>query len=87
MILPQQQTIRDILEAGATSLCHPGGTELAGTLESACKTPPRLVITDSPGVRQSKARSCRAHVQLTSFSILFARYKGNLRQADARRGS
>lgn len=78
LILPQQQTIRDILEAGAISLVT-RETELTRTLESLRK-PPRLVITDSQafGIVDKLVPK---NVQLTSFSILFARYKGNLRQA------
>ena len=69
LILPQQQTIRDILEAGATSIvCRE--TELAATLAKLGQ-PPRMVITDSQA----------ENVPLTSFSILFARYKGRLDQA------
>ena len=78
LILPQQQTIRDILEAGAISLVT-RETELTHTLES-LREPPRLVITDSQafGIVDKLVPK---NVQLTSFSILFARYKGNLRQA------
>lgn len=78
LILPQQQTIRDILEAGAISLVT-RETELTRTLES-LREPPRLVITDSQafGIVDKLVSK---NVQLTSFSILFARYKGNLRQA------
>ena len=78
LILPQQQTIRDILEAGAISLVT-RETELTRTLES-LREPPRLVITDSQafGIVDKLVPK---NVQLTSFSILFARYKGNLRQA------
>ena len=78
LILPQQQTIRDILEAGAISLVA-RETELTRTLES-LREPPRLVITDSQafGIVDKLVPK---NVQLTSFSILFARYKGNLRQA------
>lgn len=78
LILPQQQTIRDILEAGAISLVT-RETELTRTLES-LREPPRLVITDSQtfGIVDNLVPK---NVQLTSFSILFARYKGNLRQA------
>ena len=78
LILPQQQTIRDILEAGAISLVT-RETELTRTLES-LHEPPRLVITDSQafGIVDKLVPK---NVQLTSFSILFARYKGNLRQA------
>ena len=78
LILPQQQTIRDILEAGAISL-FTRETELTRTLES-LREPPRLVITDSQafGIVDKLVPK---NVRLTSFSILFARYKGNLRQA------
>ena len=78
LILPQQQTIRDILEAGAISLVT-RETELTRTLES-LREPPRLVITDSQafGIVDKLVPK---NVRLTSFSILFARYKGNLRQA------
>ena len=78
LILPQQQTIRDILEADAISLVT-RETELTRTLES-LREPPRLVITDSQafGIVDKLVPK---NVQLTSFSILFARYKGNLRQA------
>lgn len=78
LILPQQQTIRDILEAGAISLVT-RENELTRTLES-LREPPRLVITDSQafGIVDKLVPK---NVQMTSFSILFARYKGNLRQA------
>ena len=78
LILPQQQTIRDILEADAISLVT-RETELTRTLES-LRESPRLVITDSQafGIVDKLVPK---NVQLTSFSILFARYKGNLRQA------
>lgn len=78
LILPQQQTIRDILEAGAISLVT-RETELTRTLES-LREPPQLVITDSQafGIVDKLVPK---NVLLTSFSILFARYKGNLRQA------
>lgn len=78
LILPQQQAIRDILEAGAISLVT-RETELTRTLES-LRESPRLVITDSQafGIVDKLVSK---NVQLTSFSILFARYKGNLRQA------
>ena len=78
LILPQQQTIRDILEAGANTLvCR--DTELAKTL-SLFKTPPKLVITDSQAFGRV-AKTVPSEIPLTSFSILFARYKGNLKDA------
>lgn len=78
LILPQQQTIRDILDAGATAIaCR--DTELAATLHKLGQ-PPRLVITDSQAFR-SVSKDTPADIPLTSFSILFARYKGRLEQA------
>ncbi len=75
LILPQQQTIRDILDSHATVvICQ--DTELKKTL-SALKNPPRLVITDSQAFGRV-ARDLPEGVPLTSFSILFARYKGDL---------
>lgn len=78
LILPQQQTIRDILSCGATALTV-RDTEfpqtLSGLLEKGIS--PRLVITDSQ-VFPFVAKHTPEHIPLTSFSILFARYKGNL---------
>lgn len=75
LILPQQQTIRDILEAGCAAVCC-RDTELAGTLASLAH-PPKMVVTDSQAFgRVSKI--VPQDVALTSFSILFARYKGDL---------
>ena len=75
LILPQQQTIRDVLEAGASALvCR--DTELSQTLAS-LQNPPRLVITDSQVFAQVAA-VVPDTVPLTSFSILMARYKGDL---------
>jgi len=75
LILPQQQVIRDVLEAGACALmCR--DAELARTLAS-LPAPPRMVVTDSQ-VFDAVARIVPAEVPLTSFSILFARYKGDL---------
>ena len=75
LILPQQQTIRDILDSGAKALvCR--DSELAETLET-LKEPPALVITDSQ-VFGKVSKILPNNVLLTSFSILFARYKGNL---------
>ena len=78
LILPQQQTIRDILEAGAISMvCRE--TELPQTLAS-LKSPPSLVVTDSQAFGKV-SRDVPDDIRLTSFSILFARYKGDLAQA------
>ena len=75
LILPQQQTIRDVLEAGATAIVV-RDTELRETLENVGKRP-KLVITDSQAFGQV-AKDTPRDILLTSFSILFARYKGNL---------
>ncbi len=75
LILPQQQTIRDLLEAGAASVVV-RETELKETLKALGKTP-ALVITDSQAFR-TVAQIVPEDIPLTSFSILFARYKGNL---------
>lgn len=75
LILPQQHTIRELLEIGATILvCRE--TELENTLNT-LKAMPKLVITDSQ-VFGYVAKLVPENVLLTSFSILFARYKGDL---------
>lgn len=78
LILPQQQTIRDILEADAVSVVVKE-TELKDTLEQFRKKP-KMVITDSQAFAQVAADT-PDDILLTSFSILMARYKGNLEQA------
>ena len=76
LILPQQQTIRDILDAKCSCIvCQ--DTELPAILQ-AMKTRPRLVITDSQVFGKVDAVTPK-DIPLTSFSILFARYKGDLR--------
>ncbi len=75
LILPQQQTIRDILEAGAVSVVT-RDHELKETLASIGRKP-RLVITDSQ-IFGRVSKEVPADIQLTSFSILMARYKGDL---------
>lgn len=75
LILPQQQTIRDILEAGAISVVV-RDTELQETMEKLGQKP-KLVITDSQAFAKVNKIVPR-DVLLTSFSILFARYKGEL---------
>ena len=75
LILPQQQTIRDILEADAVSVVvRENG--LRDTLASLGKKP-RMVITDSQVFAKVSADTPE-DILLTSFSILFARYKGSL---------
>ena len=75
LILPQQQTIRDILEAGAASIVT-RDNELKNTL-TALGRKPKLVITDSQ-VFGRVSKDVPKDVPLTSFSILMARYKGDL---------
>lgn len=76
LILPQQQVIRDILEAGAVSIVVKE-TELASTLEK-MEQKPYMVITDSQAFKQV-AKDTPKDVYLTSFSILMARWKGFLK--------
>ena len=78
LILPQQQTIRDLLDGNAVSVVVKE-TELGQTLGQLGKKP-ALVITDSQAFGQV-SRDVPEDILLTSFSILFARYKGNLEQA------
>ena len=78
LILPQQQTIRDILERGALSLVV-RDTELKSTLDHflAQGVCPKLVITDSQAFARV-SKDVPENITLTSFSILFSRYKGEL---------
>lgn len=77
LILPQQLVIRDILDAhGVVVTCQ--DTELAMTLASLSKKP-KMVITDSQ-VFEKVSKDVPKDVPLTSFSILMARYKGDLRE-------
>ena len=77
LILPQQQVIRDVLEADAMCVVTKE-YELKQTLESLA-VKPKLVITDSQVFAKVSADTPE-DVMLTSFSILFARYKGDLRE-------
>lgn len=77
LILPQQQTIRDILDANATSIVVKE-TDLKDTLEK-LGTKPSMVITDSQAF-EKVAKDTPDDIRLTSFSILFARYKGELKE-------
>lgn len=76
LIFPQVQTIREILDADAVSLVVKE-RELSEALER-LKTPPRLVVTDSQ-VFHKVAGAIPPSIPLTSFSILFARHKGDLK--------
>ena len=78
LILPQQQTIRDLLDNGETAIVVKD-TELKETLEK-LGTKPAMVITDSQ-VFGPVSKIVPEDIPLTSFSILFARYKGSLRTA------
>ncbi|MDO5547153.1 MAG: [FeFe] hydrogenase H-cluster maturation GTPase HydF [Eubacteriales bacterium] len=78
LILPQQQTIRDVLESGAYSVVV-RESELPGALDSLGRKP-RIVITDSQAFG-SVSKDTPEDIPLTSFSILMARYKGNLTEA------
>lgn len=78
LILPQQQTIRDILDGdGSAVVVKENGLKEA--LEKMGQ-PPRLVITDSQ-VFDKVDPDTPKEIMLTSFSILFARYKGSLAEA------
>lgn len=79
LILPQQQVIRELLEAGAVSICVKE-TELAGLLKDMLPQKPDLVITDSQAFKRV-AQDVPEDVLLTSFSILMARHKGFLDEA------
>ena len=77
LILPQVQTIRDLLDSN----CMPyvvKETELKDALDN-LKTPPALVITDSQAFKKV-AEIVPENIPLTSFSILFARLKGDLKE-------
>ncbi len=72
LILPQVQTIRNLLDIGATAICVKD-TELCACLE---KHTPKLVVTDSQAF-QYVSSVVPAYIPLTSFSILFSRLKGD----------
>lgn len=77
IILPQQQTLRELLDFHAVPVfCQP---EEVGETLARLATPPKLVVTDSQAFA-AVAKSVPEKLPLTSFSILFARYKGDLAQ-------
>lgn len=78
LILPQQQVLRDVLDAGGIAVVTKE-TELSETLSSLGRKP-KLVITDSQAFDVVN-RLTPPDILLTSFSILFARYKGDLTEA------
>ncbi|MBR6414000.1 MAG: [Oscillospiraceae bacterium] len=75
LILPQQQTLRELLDLHCKAICCQV-EEIPGVL-TMLKTPPRLVVTDSQAFGKVSPL-VPAEIPLTSFSILFARYKGQL---------
>ena len=75
LIQPQVQTIRELLDRGCTPICCTP-ERMSQALE-ALATPPRLIITDSQAFAEVYKLRPEASV-LTSFSILFARYKGDI---------
>lgn len=75
LILPQQQTIRELLEIGCVTIVVQV-EEITTALQN-LKTAPKLVITDSQAFGKV-AKILPRDIKLTSFSILFARYKGDL---------
>lgn len=77
LILPQQQVIRDCLEAGAIPVVT-RESELPDTLQSLTRKP-KVVITDSQAFERVSKETPR-DIYLTSFSILLSRYKGDLMQ-------
>lgn len=77
LILPQIQVLRDALDAGAQVMVVTE-KELEACLSNFRK-PPTLVVTDSQAFA-AVSKIVPAEIPLTSFSILFARYKGNLRE-------
>lgn len=78
LILPQQQTIRDVLEANAAAIVVKE-SELKQTLEQLGRSP-AMVIIDSQ-VFEQVSEEVSEEIPLTSFSILMARYKGYLETA------
>ena len=78
LILPQQQAIRDILEAGAIAVVT-RDTEYSETLKI-LENKPKLVITDSQAFKKISSETPN-NIPLTSFSILMARFKGLLNTA------
>ena len=77
LILPQQQVIRELIDNGASAVvCQP--SELKGIVERLGKTNIRFVITDSQAFKEVDSILDR-DIELTSFSIVFARQKGDLK--------
>lgn len=77
LILPQQQTIRDIIDHGAISIIT-RETELEETIKGLAKKP-KMVVTDSQAFKKVDEITPK-DIPMTSFSILFARYKADLEE-------
>ena len=75
LIQPQVQTLRELLDRGCTPICCT--PDRMGEALAALATPPQLIITDSQAFAEVHRLKPEASV-LTSFSILFARYKGDM---------
>ena len=75
LILPQQQTLRELLDLHCVPICCQ--TEELPAVLDGLKKPPRLVVTDSQAFGKVSPL-VPSTIPLTSFSILFARYKGQL---------
>ena len=81
IILPQQQVLRELLDLHCNALCVQA-SDLKLLLDRLCSskvTTPKLVVTDSQAFK-SVMKDTPADIPVTSFSILFARYKGDLEQ-------
>ena len=76
LIQPQVQTIRELLDRGCIPICCT--PDRMGEALAALATPPELIITDSQAFNEVYALKPETST-LTSFSILFARYKGDIR--------
>lgn len=75
LILPQAQTLRELLDKGCTAVCTTP-ERMAQSL-AALAAPPRLVVTDSQAFAAVSALTPQASL-LTSFSVLYAGYKGDI---------
>lgn len=81
IILPQQQVLRELLDLHCNAICVQA-SDLKPTLDRLCAaeaTTPKLVVTDSQAFK-SVMKDTPSGIPVTSFSILFARYKGDLEQ-------
>ncbi|NDV66613.1 [FeFe] hydrogenase H-cluster maturation GTPase HydF [Bacteroides sp. 224] len=77
LILPQVQTIRELLDKDCV-IVNTTVTQMSRAIDS-LKNPPALVITDSQAFEEV-SRLTPANSKLTSFSVLFAHYKGDIKE-------